>query len=661
MGQVGYASGFVQQTSYGPGNVSVFIPWPTGGFAEYWYDQNRRSWNGPVVIGSGRISSLSWHEGDYQSHDNGDHFNFEMVTVEDGVLAYWWRENKAPFAWNRAPELLDPIGLSLSEHLHGQIGPAILGRTHNPTPSGIEHTFDAPFHQDLLAFAPYANGGVAQFTRTAAGMRWDGGGKATRFDGHTTLGAITSAPIEGVYSGVAWALGVVGNSQFNNKFGPPWDTNWLSDFDPSRIAWDGKWIIVGVGTDGAFLSFEPHMSMQQLGTGLRGRPAVIETDRGRANPAIGFPTYGNYEAFAPSRDGGIRHFWRANPPREDELPTFWNEAATVGNELYDEVSVIQLQDDWAPDEDQTPPLWLFGRIDGESWVDVFHQRHTDLGFLWEQVDGLGDPNRSDVWEVGCVKSRFIPSPGHERRLVLGIGGTHLGEQWKLDEAQAIDDIQARRRRFRTKAPDGSAAWVHVETSSVTGHPFLTTSIDVIFQNNLSAMPECPRDEPPPPTPLPFPVGGLIGTRWRELGGFDMVGLPTSAEYSVTGGPDRRQDFIFGQIVFAPAQGPRMLVWAHRVDDDIEFGWGTTSPFNYDFFIVRWSQSNGLPQAPSQQQDIRGGPRTFGRFRRRLPLGQIGSDGHHAGWSFIVEGADSGGLFGGTDAPQGWTIPLNLRL
>jgi LGFP repeat len=164
-----------------------------------------------------------------------------------------------------------------------------------------------------------------------------------------------------------------------------------------------------------------------------------------------------------------------------------------------------------------------------------------------------------------------------------------------------------------RAPDGSSSWIHVEVNPDSGSTasFLVTSVDVIPQNNLTELPECPEGDSSNPPPLPFPVGGLIGAIWRQLGGFNALGLPTSPEYSVTGGADRRQDFVGGQIAFSPAQGPRMMVWGRQVGEEVEFGWGPTDPYNYDFFIVRWSQTPGLPTAPDRQEDIRGGPRTFG--------------------------------------------------
>jgi hypothetical protein len=115
--------------------------------------------------------------------------------------------------------------------------------------------------------------------------------------------------------------------------------------------------------------------------------------------------------------------------------------------------------------------------------------------------------------------------------------------------------------------------------------------------------------------------------------------------------------------WSPRQGPNLLVAAYATADTIVFEWGTTHPFNYDFFIVRWSVYNGMPIPPNAQDDVPqnapGRTRTAGFFHVPLPLDVIGSDGKRVGVSFIVEGCDGG--LGSSNCRQGWTCPIQCRL
>ncbi|MGH2583842.1 MAG: LGFP repeat-containing protein [Dehalococcoidia bacterium] len=155
--------------------------------------------------------------------------------------------------------------------------------------------------------------------------------------------------------------------------------------------------------------------------------------------------------------------------------------------------------------------------------------------------------------------------------------------------------------------------------------------------------------------------GLIGEKWHAMGGpASPFGGPVSEEYSFPGPADRsrKQDFEYGQIGWSPAQGDRMLVWCYTESDHVVFGWGPTHPFSYDFFIVRWGQGGLLPVPTDRQEDINSGG-VSGYFRVPIPKNQIGSDGRHAGFTFIVEGAD-GRFLGSSVARQGWTIPVGVR-
>lgn len=367
VGQVGFGGGFAQQTTFGPGNVEVFFPWPDGGFAQYWYERATGVWHGPVIcvpVSHGRMSSVSWHEGDYQTHD-GDHNNFELVAVESGRTVHYFRENAAPLRWSRGA---DRLGGGLTDATG-----AVLGRTHR--------NGDPPAHEDLEVYTTLAGGGIYREWRDAFTGSWAGRPHREFIRGHSTgiPEFFETRQITGLFSGVGWARGTVHTSE--------------ADFGDS---YNGEHIVVAVGADGSFTAFDQEQPRQHIGTGVRGRPCVIQTDRGRRYPVFGPDDHGHYEAFAPARAGGIKHFWRPNPGNLAEEPSAWTEAAVVGSDLYDEVSVVQLRDEDTPDGDETAPLWLFARVDGQTWVDLFQQRHSRSGFRWERLATIGDPRRTDV-------------------------------------------------------------------------------------------------------------------------------------------------------------------------------------------------------------------------------------------------------------------------
>ncbi|GII96060.1 LGFP repeat-containing protein [Sinosporangium siamense] len=163
-----------------------------------------------------------------------------------------------------------------------------------------------------------------------------------------------------------------------------------------------------------------------------------------------------------------------------------------------------------------------------------------------------------------------------------------------------------------------------------------------------------------------PTGSLIGNMWRANGGGSGVfGCPTTREFGIPGVRGSWQEFRNGKIVWSPNQGPNLLLSMHRRDRQVVFRWSTTAPFNYDFFLVRWSRAWGFPVSPDQQVKVTGGSRTGGRLTVDFPRGEPGvgrssSDGKTAGFAFKVEGCD-GTFFGRSSCRQGWSLPISMRL
>jgi hypothetical protein len=141
-----------------------------------------------------------------------------------------------------------------------------------------------------------------------------------------------------------------------------------------------------------------------------------------------------------------------------------------------------------------------------------------------------------------------------------------------------------------------------------------------------------------------PVGGIIGQKYQALRGKSgPLGRPTSKEMDSKEGKGRYQTFEHGTIGWTPSTGPKSVQVVYINGRELVFEWGDTAPFNYDFFIVRWDV-NGHNVG---QQEVRGGPRTKGRWATRPGLG--------GRYRLVVEGRDS--HITGNKSRQGWSNPL----
>jgi LGFP repeat len=142
--------------------------------------------------------------------------------------------------------------------------------------------------------------------------------------------------------------------------------------------------------------------------------------------------------------------------------------------------------------------------------------------------------------------------------------------------------------------------------------------------------------------------GLIGARWSQLGGVNSwLGCPTTGEYDVYRNNiwvGRRQYFEQGTVAWSPQQGSSMVVatWGH--DGWVYFNWGSTSPYHYDKFLVRWDSAADQ----GTQREFAGG--TSGQIRVQRVT--------NSDYRFIVEGCDNGTF--GSSCRQGWTIGVSTR-
>jgi hypothetical protein len=165
---------------------------------------------------------------------------------------------------------------------------------------------------------------------------------------------------------------------------------------------------------------------------------------------------------------------------------------------------------------------------------------------------------------------------------------------------------------------------------------------------LAVLPlEFPRPVAAQPPKEDFPVGGLIGEKYKKLNGAKgPLGRPTSKEMdSKEGRKGRYQTFEHGAIGWSPATGPKSLQVLYLKGNELVFEWGDTSPHKHEFFLVR-CDLNGNNVL---QEEVKG--RTGGRWSTR-----VGGGGRYR---LVVEGGEKP-LVGKAKFPQGWSNPLYVN-
>src|SRR6266568_7459344 len=138
--------------------------------------------------------------------------------------------------------------------------------------------------------------------------------------------------------------------------------------------------------------------------------------------------------------------------------------------------------------------------------------------------------------------------------------------------------------------------------------------------------------------------GRILDRWNALD--QLLGCPIGPEVPVDGGHGTRMPFLLGEIVTSPDQGPEMVVAAYQAENSIIVNWSDSSPFNYDFFIVRWDKDGRNVNQIDVRQYI---DRSAGFFHIPSPL--------PGDYSILVEGCDD--HLSGSSCKQGWTVPVHV--
>jgi len=144
------------------------------------------------------------------------------------------------------------------------------------------------------------------------------------------------------------------------------------------------------------------------------------------------------------------------------------------------------------------------------------------------------------------------------------------------------------------------------------------------------------------------VYGLIGNWWRQMGETNSkLGCPSTNDEVDGPKGGRIRQFVNGQIAWTPSTGPQSMQAVWRDGPNIVVAWQDTSPFNYDFFIVRWDKDGGHDEGDGQV-NVQGETRTRGSFVYRNADPAIN-------YTFYIEGCDD---LGNSTCRQGWSNPVS---
>ncbi|WP_102144332.1 hypothetical protein [Mycobacterium hubeiense] len=336
-------SGWLVQSRAGtPGNFEVVIPWPGGGLAHFWRDNNdgpnRFKWFGPIHFGGSTLyNHATIVESDFRTHGDQSLGNLEVLASRpglDGIIDHFWRENAAPFTWHGpqhvqtgGPPTMAYFGSSIETFLFWQRR----GRVGNFQMATPIHPIDQP--------GLWLNERV----NTSDPIHW------RQLD-------TMKQPLP-TFAGIAQGITTV-NSRINNtgyKWAGDGDTVFagIANGENSHIH-----IVVREWADSAMyrreLTYYGHFSSRddailKTTRRWRGIPGMIQGAYGYTErdpwPWSRDAHYGNIELVAAGRFGGIDHFWHDCGELLDanRWNTHWHGPITfgVGEDAYDIVSIIQ--------------------------------------------------------------------------------------------------------------------------------------------------------------------------------------------------------------------------------------------------------------------------------------------------------------------------------
>ncbi len=145
--------------------------------------------------------------------------------------------------------------------------------------------------------------------------------------------------------------------------------------------------------------------------------------------------------------------------------------------------------------------------------------------------------------------------------------------------------------------------------------------------------------------LKFPVDSRFLAMWNKFGGLNgFLGSPTGK----TDG--NCQYFEYGVMEVSPNIGKDVVLILYNTPCDVVFLWGSTTPYNYDRWIVRWWKDAN--PSNSHQEDV---PNHSDRMNGTFTTSRGFTD--YSIISFIVEGVDLS--LEGSNAKQGWSSQISI--
>lgn len=345
---------FIQSRAGESGNFEVVIPWPDGGLAHFWRENDAPGapWHGPAIFSSGQYVGASVADSDFAAFRSSSIKNLEVIAVtEGGQVEHWWRENGGAFIWHKAATLFEDgtgvpaLAYTFATFQEGEFGIDL--DSHEPS----EFYFAVPFR----------DGGLRLVSRLNA---LDGPKEWKQIGGfrEKPMNLGSSVLSDKNFVGVSLALTTLRNAttyagwrEMKEGVNDPLVRGDIviaavSDQGALNIyIWGaGPPVVFGsrdIWTQGTSLTLPTELG--QVLRPFRGRPSILQSDYGLSE-AHGFvpwseANYGNLEVVAPGKDGGILYFWRRNGEHSSPTPITegWTFQSKIGEAVYDEVSLIQ--------------------------------------------------------------------------------------------------------------------------------------------------------------------------------------------------------------------------------------------------------------------------------------------------------------------------------
>jgi hypothetical protein len=150
----------------------------------------------------------------------------------------------------------------------------------------------------------------------------------------------------------------------------------------------------------------------------------------------------------------------------------------------------------------------------------------------------------------------------------------------------------------------------------------------------------------------------ILAEFNSHGGCSAFGAPVSPARPRLSTGGRYQEFDRGEIAeysswTSGANTPDFLLSAYRKDSKIVVDWGSTAPFEYDYFILRWDIEDHEEGLQKQHKD----------GKQQIELDTAATGGHaeidaagEGTYRIYVEGCKSGGILADS-CDQGWSHPV----